>query len=432
MNFASILMEGLDMRDDDITRSVEQRYHEMLEQNVNPYEWAYAWRYELNRGGFKAVDFLMNEVVDTGKCVGCAACVTICPTDVFDYESEQPLDARKDACVYCELCVDVCPVLRPPDRDLLRLLGYRKPVLDEGFGPYNYAVIARATNREYLKRGQDGGVTTAMLIHALQNGTIKGAVLGDVLPDNPQIGIHKLATTPEEILECSGSRYTYSPNTLALREAMQRDLSPLAVVGVPCQVDGVRQQQFSSIRLEVAKWYQKNVKLVIGLFCSESFTHEHIKLISEHLGVDPRDIVNVNVKGKVIIRLRDGREEIMPLKDFHPYARPACLYCLDYAAEHSDIGVGGIGLSGWTFVAVRTDAGHKVFQAALDDGCFEIMPIESVPRSKSLLIKLSEVKRNKPLPALMPTLQERIQMGNINPKTLYKDYKPPGGEIKSK
>ena len=37
----------------------------------------------------------------------------------------------------------------------------------------------------------------------------------------------------------------------------------LAVVGVPCQVDGVRQQQYSSIRLEVAKWYQKNVSLVI-------------------------------------------------------------------------------------------------------------------------------------------------------------------------
>ena len=51
-------------------------------------------------------------------------------------------------------------------------------------------------------------------------------------------------------------------------EAMKNDLKPLAVVGVPCQVDGVRQQQFSAIRLDVAKWYQENIKLVIGLFCS--------------------------------------------------------------------------------------------------------------------------------------------------------------------
>jgi coenzyme F420 hydrogenase subunit beta len=419
-------------RDEKLVRAVQEKYHNMLEQGVDPYEWAYAWRSEINRGGFKAVDFLMREIVDTGKCVGCAACVTICPTDVFDYKDERPVDTRNDACVFCELCADVCPVLRPLDKDLNALLGFKKPVLDEGFGPYNYAVIARAKDQEVLKRGQDGGVTSALLVHALDKGTIKGAVLGDVLPENPQVGVQKLATTPEEIVACSGSRYTYSPNTVALTEAMRKDIRPIAVVGVPCQVDGIRQQQYSSIRLEVAKWYQKNVTLVIGLFCSESFTHEHIKYIAETLNVEPKDIVNVNVKGKVIINLRDGREIIMKLKDFHQFARPACLYCLDYSAEHADIGVGGIGLDGWTFVAVRTEAGHKAFQAAVDDGLFEIVPVETEPRAKELLIRLCDMKRNKPLPALMPTLQERIKMGNTNPKTLYKDYNPTNGGKASK
>lgn len=419
-------------RDEKLVRAVQEKYHNMLEQGVDPYEWAYAWRSEINRGGFKAVDFLMREIVDTGKCVGCAACVTICPTDVFDYKDERPVDTRSDACVFCELCADVCPVLRPLDKDLNALLGFKKPVLDEDFGPYNYAVIARAKDQEILKRGQDGGVTSALLVHALDKGTIKGAVLGDVLPENPQVGVQKLATTPEEIVACSGSRYTYSPNTVALTEAMRKDIRPIAVVGVPCQVDGIRQQQYSSIRLEVAKWYQKNVTLVIGLFCSESFTHEHIKYIAETLNVEPKDIVNVNVKGKVIINLRDGREIIMKLKDFHQFARPACLYCLDYSAEHADIGVGGIGLDGWTFVAVRTEAGHKAFQAAVDDGLFEIVPVETEPRAKELLIKLCDMKRNKPLPALMPTLQERIKMGNTNPKTLYKDYNPTNGGKASK
>jgi len=419
-------------RDEKLVRSVQEKYHNMLEQGVDPYEWAYAWRSEINRGGFKAVDFLMREIVDTGKCVGCAACVTICPTDVFDYKDERPVDTRNDACVFCELCADVCPVLRPLDKDLNALLGFKKPVLDEGFGPYNYAVIARAKDQEFLKRGQDGGVTSALLVHALNKGTIKGVVLGDVLPENPQVGIQKLATTPEDVLACSGSRYTYSPNTVALTEAMRKDIHPIAVVGVPCQVDGIRQQQYSSIRLEVAKWYQKNVTLVIGLYCSESFTHEHIKYIADELNVEPVDIVKVNVKGKVIINLRDGREIIMKLKDFHPFARPACLYCLDYSAEHADLGVGGIGLNGWTFVAVRTEAGHKAFQAAVDDGLFEIVPVESEPRAKELLIKLCNMKRNKPLPALMPTLQERIDMGNTNPKTLYKDYNPTNGGKASK
>ncbi|MCZ6528492.1 MAG: Coenzyme F420 hydrogenase/dehydrogenase, beta subunit C-terminal domain [Candidatus Dadabacteria bacterium] len=411
--------------DEKLVQSVQKKYHEMLEEGVDPYEWAYAWRSEINRGGFKAVDFLMREIVDTGKCVGCAACVTICPTDVFDYVDENPVDTRNDACVFCELCADVCPVLRPLDKDLQTLLGFKQPVKDEGFGPYNYAVIARAKEKEFLEAGQDGGVTSALLVHALENGSINGAVLGDVLPENPQVGIQKLATTAEEIRACSGSRYTYSPNTVALIEAMQKDVRPLAVVGVPCQVDGVRQQQYSSIRLEVAKWYQQNVVLIIGLFCSESFTHEHISYIAEEINVDPKDIVNVNVKGKVIIELRDGREIIMKLKDFRPFARPACLYCLDYAADHADSGVGGIGLNGWTFVAVRTEAGHKFWQAAVDDDLFEIMPEESEPKAKQLLIRLSNMKRNKPLPALMPTYQERVELGNTNPKTFYKDYNKP-------
>lgn len=420
-------------RDEKLVRSVHQKYRQMLDEGVDPYEWAYAWRSEINRGGFRAVDFLMREIVDTGKCVGCAACVTICPTDVFDYKNENPVDTRNDACVFCELCADVCPVLRPLDKDLDKLLGFKQPVIDEGFGPYSYAVIARAREKEFLEAGQDGGVTSALLVHMLEKGSINGAVLGDVEPDNPQVGVQKLATTAEEIRACSGSRYTYSPNTLALTEAMKKDVKPLAVVGVPCQVDGVRQQQYSSIRLEVAKWYEKNVSLVIGLFCSESFTHEHISYIAKELDVEPKDIVNVNVKGKVIIELRDGREIIMKLKDFHPFARPACLYCLDYAADHADIGVGGIGLLGWTFVAVRTEKGHKAWQDAVDAGLFEIMPLESEPKAKNLLIRLSEMKRNKPLPALMPTYQERVELGNTNPKTFYKDYqKPTNGGDESK
>ena len=406
-------------RDPDVRR-VAERYRRLIDEGADPGEWAYAWRTELNRGGFRAVDFLMDEIVHAGKCIGCASCLTICPVDVFDYDDERPVDTRTEACVYCVLCADVCPVLRPPDRDLRDLIGYREPAGDAGYGPYSYGCYARATDPEILDRGQDGGVVSALIIHGLEAGSLAGAVLGDVLPDDSQIGRHRLARDRAAVLACAASRYTYSANTLALQEAMHADVHPVAVVGVPCQVDGVRLQQHSSIRLEMANWYRKNVSLVFGLFCSEAFTHESIGRLADLLGVARDRIANINIKGKVVVRLDDGEVVTSSLKQYRKWARPACLYCLDYSAEQADIGFGGIGLDGWTFCLIRTDRGHEAFQQAIADGVIEARPLADEPRGQFLLEKLSaDKKANRPLPARMPSRQQREAEGHLDPKTYY-------------
>lgn len=405
---------------DERSRQVIARYRNLLEEAEDHHEWAFSWRTELNRGGFPAVDLLMEAVVKPGKCVGCAACVAICPVDVFDYKDETPVNARAEACVNCVLCAEVCPVLRPPDNDLPDFLDFKEPARDEGYGPYAYGLYARSTDSEILANGQDGGMVSALILHGFEKGTLAGAVLGDVLKDNRQIGCQKLARNREEVLSCAASRYTYSPNTLALQNAMRENVSPLAVVGVPCQVDGVRLQQHSSIRLEMSKWYRENIGLVFGLFCSEAFTHESIDKLGEMLDVDPKSIENINIKGKVIVRLDGGEEKSVSLKKYREFARPACLYCLDYGAENADIGAGGIGLDGWTYTLIRTKRGHEAFQAALKDGWVETRPLEDEPRGEFLMNKLSaDKKKNRPLPAHMPTHAEREAMGSLCPKTFY-------------
>jgi coenzyme F420 hydrogenase subunit beta len=322
--------------------------------------------------------------------------------------------------VLCVLCAEVCPVLRPPDKDLPDLVGYRAPAHDDGYGPYSYALYARATRSDILERGQDGGMVSALILHGMETGTLAGAILGDVLPDDRQIGVQRLATDEETVLACAASRYTYSPNTLALAEAMQRDVRPLAVVGVPCQVDGVRLQQNSGIRLATADWYRDNVTLVVGLFCSEAFTHESIAKLAQMIDVAPERIENINIKGKVVVRLDDGEVLTASLKKYREFARPACLYCLDYGAENADIGAGGIGLDGWTYTLVRTEAGHRALQAAISDGWLETRPLEDEPRGRLLLEKLSAgKKKNRPLPAQMPSLAEREALGYLDPKTFF-------------
>lgn len=380
---------------------VESRYQRLLDTAEDPHDWAFAWRSELNRGGFRAVDFLLDEVIDVGKCLGCAACVTICPTDVFGFSDELPVAERSAACVQCVLCADVCPVLRPPDTELASAVSYREPVTNDGYGPYSYELLVRTTDSELLAQAQDGGVVTSLLTHQLEREQIQGAVLGDVDSENPQLGMQRLARTSSEVAASRGSRYTYSPNTLALREAIEQDVRPIAVVGVPCQITGLRQQQHSGIRTEMNRWYRSNVSLAIGLFCSEAFTHESVTALSEQFEVPVSEIENINIKGKVVVRLKGGETKELSLKQFRQYARPACHFCLDYAADYSDLAVGGMGLDGWSYTVVRTQTGHEALQAAIDDGWLETAPIEESPKSKPLLMKLAQAKASRTLPALM-------------------------------
>ncbi len=403
-----------------VSRQVISRYRRLLDEGADPHEWAFAWRTELNRGGFPAYELLMEEVVKPGKCVGCAACVTICPVDVFDYVDEKPVETRASACVDCVLCVEVCPVLRPADNDMQEFIDLQEPSIDEGYGPYAYGLYSRSTDPAILEKCQDGGIVSAIILHQMEKGAIKGAILGDVYPDNRQVGLHKLALTRDEVLNCAASRYTYSPNTLALQEAMQQDIGPLAVVGVPCQIDGVRLQQNSSIRFSVSTWYRKNITLTFGLFCSESFTNESIEKLAEIIGEDASSIENINIKGGVIIRLENKEVKKVSLKKYREWARPACLYCLDYGGENADIGAGGIGIDGWTYTLIRTKRGHEAFQAALADGWLETRPLSDEPRGEFLMNRLSaNKKKNRPLPPLMPTHDERVAMGSLCPKTFF-------------
>ena len=88
--------------------------------------------------------------------------------------------------------------------------------------------------------------------------------------------------------------------------------------------------------------------------------------------------------------------------------------------ENADIAFGGIGLDDWTLTLIRTERGHESYQAALAEGVIVERPLDDEPRGMFLMDRLSANKKlNRPLPAQMPTLAERIGQGHLNPKTYY-------------
>jgi len=46
--------------------------------------------------------------VDPEKCVGDAACVEVCPVDVFELEDGRAHPVNADECLGCQSCIEVC------------------------------------------------------------------------------------------------------------------------------------------------------------------------------------------------------------------------------------------------------------------------------------------------------------------------------------
>jgi len=268
----------------------------------------------------------------------------------------------------------------------------RKRKKDEEFGVYRSIVVAKATDKKILEVCQDGGVVTALLKYAFENGIIDGAAVSGVSLNKPLFSVPKLVTTAEEALECAGTRYTYSPNLVAFREGIKKNLKSIAFVGTPCQILGIR---------KIAKRSDDYpLNFTVGLLCTESFDYQG--LVEEHirgkLGINLEDVTQVNIKGKILVTTKSGETTGIPLKDAKQYMRPACSVCVDFSSEFADISVGGLGLNGWTFTILRTLKGEKLFNDAVKKGYLETRSINEEERAYNLLLKLSGIKRKRAVP----------------------------------
>lgn len=348
---------------------------------------------------------LYHEVVSTGLCTGCAACVMACPRDVLDYDhvkAYNPFNTEDttafDDCIHgergCDICTKACPRFRVWEVECDNALFGRAREADEVFGIYKDVLLVKAADEQIATNGQDGGLVSALLIYGLENGKIDGALVSKLSEERVWDCVPAVATTREEVMATAGSRYTYAANPLAMKEAEERGLKSLALVGMSCQasINGTLTAR------NVAK-YRRKIQLVIGLLCSKSFTYDGLMegKIRDEMGIPLEDVAKVNVKGKFQIWRRSTGEEIdIPLKECHPFTREGCKLCPDFAAEHADISTGGLGqLGGWTLTIVRTERGAEWMRELEAAGGITTRPGAEDPGAIELMRKLSVKQRKR-------------------------------------
>ena len=343
---------------------------------------------------------LYEEIVATEICCGCSACIVACPHKVLDFRDFDPvqMDARSpfDNCIHgeegCSLCAMACLRLDPA-LDVIEpaVWGARRPE-ERPEGLYRRKTLARAVDPAIRARGQDGAVVTALLAWGLETERLDGAVVAAPSTDVPWLDEPALVRSKQELLATAGSRYTYCATPLGLRKAAAARCKKVALVGVSCESTAVRQMAAEGIKRAV-----RPVELVIGLMCCETFDYEAFMVgkVEQEMGLSLDDIVKVNVKGRVIVTLVDGRDIEIPLKDARPFANEWCHHCPDFAAEHADLSCGGLGMEGWTMVLVRSERGEAYLEAAVGAGALELRAADEEPDALAVMDRLARKQRER-------------------------------------
>jgi coenzyme F420 hydrogenase subunit beta len=351
--------------------------------------------------------------VTTGLCTGCSGCVVACPHDVLGYDHQsggyKPFHLEEelgpDDCVHgqrgCTSCTRACPRFRmwEPEADEHLFGRVRGP--EEVSGIYSDILLTRASDEMVHRMGQDGGLVSAFLVWALENDYIDAALVSYLEGDGSSWkAVPGVAATKEEILASAGSRYTYSANTLAVKDALAAGHSRLALVGMSCQ-SSVPPVMWSRKVGKAGKPFLFN----IGLLCSKTFDDSIFEeLFEAKYGLRREDMAKVNIKGVFQVWMRNGDYHEIPLKECHAWTRDGCKLCPDFAAEHADISTGGIGrFNDWTLTIVRTDLGREVVTRMIADGSLQARPGDDDPGAIALLHKLATRSRKRwPATAVEP------------------------------
>ncbi|MBW1787608.1 MAG: Coenzyme F420 hydrogenase/dehydrogenase, beta subunit C-terminal domain [Deltaproteobacteria bacterium] len=342
---------------------------------------------------------LVEDVQKDGLCIGCGACVNLCPY----FLNHRGKTVQIFPCSLTQgRCYAACPKAEV-DLDEISRHHLQRPYEGRPMGPYAEALAAKAGANMTAGAFQGGGAVSALLVHALKQGLIDAAVLTGKNEKGP---VPSIASSPEEILACASSKFTAAPTLAALNRAVAEKRTNLGVVGTPCHMTAVAKWRTNPLARED---FEDTVSLTIGLFCNwgldqkslSAFLDERLD-ISRIKGMDiPPPPANA-----LVVDLGDESIEI-PLDEIRPFIPETCGLCPDMTAEWADLSVGMFeGRPGWNTLLVRSQKGKDLVAGAVAAG---LLTTEPMPETN--LGHLENAAKNKKRRAFMK-MNER---GLLNP-----------------
>ncbi|OFV67263.1 MAG: coenzyme F420 hydrogenase subunit beta [Candidatus Syntrophoarchaeum caldarius] len=193
-------------------------------------------------------DHTISQVVKDNLCTGCGTCLALCPNEAIEMVIDEKKgvyvpELNEEKCNNCGICYKVCPGHEVDFKELnLEIFG--KEPDDILIGNYLNCYIGYSTDYDIRYNSSSGGLVTQLLIFALEEGIIDGALVTRMKKDNPLEPEPFIARTREEVIEARGSKYCPVPANVALKEILNsKEGEKFAVVGLPCHIHGLRKAQ---------------------------------------------------------------------------------------------------------------------------------------------------------------------------------------------
>ena len=363
----------------------------------------------------------VKNVVKNGLCTGCGTCAGMCPYLAINLTKSTRQGIylpviENEKCDLCGICSNVCPG-EEIDLDGLKDIIFsdltkRQQRRDLLIGSYFDCFVGHTLDENIWKNSTSGGLITSLLLFALEEKIIDGALVTRMSKEHPLEPEPFIARTPEDILSGSRSKYCPVPANQSLREILEVD-GRYAVVGLPCHLHGVRKAEALNPKL------RERIVLHLGIFCSHTVDFNGTDLLLTKLNVPEKEVAELTYRAKgwpggFCVKLKDGHERFIPLGSYWVplfgrffFTPRRCTLCCDGLAELADISFGDAWLPefrrekrGESILIVRTEAGSDLLRLDIERGNVQLQSVDSVKviqsqRDQILFKKSNLVARQK-------------------------------------
>ena len=324
-------------------------------------------------------------VLQSGLCISCGVCQEACPSraiKMVHYSNNSTFPkVDPEACEKCGKCLDVCYGFGIDQKPSTKLVdGFQRSVNGEASNSY----IGYATDPKIRFNSTSGGIVTAILKNALEQGLIEGAIVTRMKTGKAPKAEAFIARTPDEISSAQGSKY----HPVSFAECLKSvdDHERYAVVGLPCHIYGIRKLA------EAQKRFADSIRFFIGIMCGGMPNSLGTQYLLKIYGMEKRYIEKFEYRGagwpgRLLISSDsdEPKEVTVPypnywrgaFKYFQPYR---CTVCHDGFNEFSDISCGDAwspklirrNNQGFSLIMTRTKMGEQLLPSAPLKKCIEL------------------------------------------------------------